>query len=141
MNHVARRPVTASCVDDSDLFRTVAGELIAATPDFTLVGEAASAEEGITGVASLRPDLVLLDVGLPGMNGFDAAAIMVEGRRDLVVILMSAGTIEPPGGYAPRGGEVAVVPKEELCPRKLLDLWHGRRTRYPSSTHEPAAHA
>lgn len=128
------------CVDDQLCCRDAVREVIAATPDFTQVGEVGSGEEGITEAITLRPDLVLMDVHLPGIDGFTAAAVMVERRRNLVVVLMSVGSVEPPTGYAPRGGEIVFVPKEELCPRTLLDLWHGRRTRYPGSTGEWTAH-
>jgi hypothetical protein len=62
-------------------------------------------------------------------DGFELARILGESRRDLVVILMSVEPIEPPVGLATRGGEIRMVVKQELCPRTLLDLWHGRRTR------------
>lgn len=121
--------VTVFCVDDHPGFRQVLRDLVAATPGFTHVGEAACGEEAIDTVSDLRPDTVLLDVRMPGMGGFEAARILSERRRDLVVILTSAEPIAPPRGFASRGAEVTVVAKQDLCPRALLDLWHGRRTR------------
>jgi CheY-like chemotaxis protein len=124
-----RRPVRVFCVDDQQLFRDALSELIAATPGLTHVGEAASGQEAIAAVAALRPDLVLMDVRMPGLDGLETARVLVQGRRDLVLVLMSADPIELPSGFPPHGGEVRVVAKGELCPRTLLDLWHGRRTR------------
>lgn len=66
---------------------------------------------------------------MPGIDGFEAGTRMVAGRRDLVVVLISAAPFHPPPEYAPRGGEIVFVPKQDLCPRTLLDVWHGRRTR------------
>lgn len=123
------RPVTAFCIDDQAGFRAAVRELITATPGFTLIGEADCAEDGIARLETLRPDLVLIDVRLPGMDGFDAAARIAAQRRDLVLLLMSADPIGPPPDFCPRGAEINLVPKQELCPRLLLDLWHGRRTR------------
>jgi CheY-like chemotaxis protein len=117
------------CIDDHPPFRAAVRELIQGTPGFTQVGEAGSAEDGIAQQASLRPDLVLIDVRLPGMDGFAAAASIAERRRDLVVLLMSADPIVPPTDYCPRGAEISFAAKQDLCPRLLLDLWHGRRTR------------
>lgn len=121
--------VTVFCADDQPIFRQALRELIAATPGFTQVGEAASGEEAVAAVEALRPDLVLVDVHMPGLDGFEVARILVERRRDVVVVLMSADDVDLPPWFPPRGGEIVVVTKRELCRRTLLDLWHGRRTR------------
>jgi CheY-like chemotaxis protein len=117
------------CVDDQARFRDLLRELVEATPGLTHVGEAGCGREAIDSVKALRPDLVLMDVSMPGIDGFEAARALVESRRNLVVVLISAGPLEPPPGFAPRGGEITLVHKEELSPRRLLDIWHGRRTR------------
>ncbi len=129
MTSTAVRPVTVFCADDRSYFRDALREVVAATPGLTHVGEAASGEEAVRSVEALRPDIVLMDVRMPGLNGLEAAAILAEPRRDVLVILTSADPFEFPREFAPRGGQVVFVPKQSLCPRVLLDLWHGRRTR------------
>ena len=129
VNQPLRCPVRVFCVDDQACFRDLLRELVAATPGLRQVGEARSGEEAIDTVEALRPDLVVMDVSMPGIDGYDAARTMVAGRRDLVVLLISAGGFDPPPGFAPRGGEIVFSPKQELCTRRLLDVWHGRRTR------------
>jgi two-component system invasion response regulator UvrY len=124
------RTVTVFCTDDQAIFRDAMREIIAATPGLTHVGEAASGEAAIAAVAALRPDIVLMDIHMPGLGGFEAASILAGGRRSVLVILMSADPVEPPPGFPPAGAEVPFVAKAELCPRTLLDLWHGRRTHY-----------
>jgi DNA-binding NarL/FixJ family response regulator len=114
------------CVDDQRVFRSALRELIAATPGFTHIGEATCGRTGVVAAAELRPDLVLMDIHMPGLNGFEAASMMAQHRRDLVVILISADPPEPPTGFAPRDGQINLVAKQELSPRTLLDLWHGR---------------
>jgi DNA-binding NarL/FixJ family response regulator len=121
--------VKVLCIDDQAVFRDAMRQVIAATPGFMQVGEAASGAAAVMSAAALRPDLVLMDVHMPGLNGFEAATILVQERRSLLVVLMSADPIEPPPGFAPRGGAVHLVGKHELCPRTLLDLWHGSGTR------------
>jgi CheY-like chemotaxis protein len=117
------------CIDDQTVFRDAMRETIAATPGLTQVGEATCGRSALLAVDELRPDLVLMDIHMPGLDGFEAAKIMVQRRRDLVVILMSVDPPEPPPGFAARGGQINLIAKQELCPRTLLDLWHGRRTR------------
>ena len=121
--------VRVFCADDQRIFRKVLRELIAATPGLSHIGEAACGREAIAAVAALRPDLVLMDVHMPGLDGFEATRLMVERRRDLVVVVMSADRLDRPPEFSPRGGEVVVVGKQDLSPRVLLDVWHGRRTR------------
>jgi CheY-like chemotaxis protein len=122
-------PVTVFCADDQSCFRDVLREIVAATPGLIHVGEAASGQEAITALTFRRPDMVIIDVRMPGLDGFDTARILKTRRRDLVVILVSAEPIEPPPGFAPRGGQIALVRKQDLRPRVLLDVWHARRTR------------
>ena len=66
-------------VDDQAVFRGIAREVIDATPGFEAVGEAASGEEALAAVARLDPQLVLLDVRMPGLDGVDVA--LTASRR------------------------------------------------------------
>lgn len=119
------RTVKVLCVDDHAVCRDAMREVIAATPGLEQVGEVASGEAAIASARALRPDLVLMDVNMPGLNGFEATAILLRERRSVVVILTSTGPLDPPPGFAPRGGAIRLVAKHELSPRTLLDLWHG----------------
>jgi two-component system chemotaxis response regulator CheB len=127
---VVQHESTVLCVDDQAIFRAVLHDVIAATPGLTHVGDAASGQAAIVAVEALRPDLVLMDIHMPGLDGFQTARIIAERRRDVVVILMSADEVGPPPSCMTRGGTIGVVDKRELCPRTLLDLWRGSpRTR------------
>ncbi|MYN10598.1 LytR/AlgR family response regulator transcription factor [Pseudoduganella aquatica] len=61
-------------VDDERLARAELRRLLAAHPDMEIVGEAASAADALTQIAALQPDLLLLDVQMPGGSGFDLLA-------------------------------------------------------------------
>jgi len=80
-------------VDDQAAFRRAAALLVRAAAGLTLVGEAASGEEAVALTHSLRPDLVLMDVRLPGINGPEATRRILAERPATRIILMS--TYEP----------------------------------------------
>jgi DNA-binding NarL/FixJ family response regulator len=117
-------------IDDQAVFRRVAEDVIDATPGFKSVGEAECGEEGVAAVDSLRPQLVLLDVRMPGIGGIEAARRITSAHPDTVVVLIS---IEESGEFlhAARGsGAAAVVRKQDFGPSLLRSLWtmHGRRS-------------
>ena len=64
--------------------------MLSAEPDFKVVGQTGSAEHGIAEVERLRPDIVLLDVRLPGMTGTEACAELTKRYPDLGVIVLTS---------------------------------------------------
>jgi two-component system nitrate/nitrite response regulator NarL len=75
-------------VDDHTLFRRGITALLARVPDFEVAGEAADGFEGIKAVAACRPDVVLLDLHMPGLTGIEAMkAILAENPGTHVVML------------------------------------------------------
>ena len=80
-------------VDDQAAFRRAAALLVRAAAGLTLVGEAASGEEAMVLAQSLEPDLVLMDVRLPGITGPEATRRILAERPATRIILMS--THEP----------------------------------------------
>ena len=119
----ATAPVRVLIVDDASFFREVARELIDAASGFEWVGAASSGEEGIDQADRLRPDLVLMDVRMPGIGGMEAARQMSARGNPAVVVLVSAdeSVADGPNGAAPE-----VVPKRKLCRSLLTRLWEER---------------
>jgi DNA-binding NarL/FixJ family response regulator len=110
-------PVRVLVVDDQAVVRSATRSLLEATGEFEAVGEAASGIEALTAVEELDPDLVLLDVRMPDMDGVETAARIKAARSETVVVLMSS---DP---RAPRVPSLAFVQKERLKPALLRDLW------------------
>ena len=120
--------VSVVTVDDQAVFRAVARELIEATAGFESVGEADSAEAGIALVDEVDPQLVLMDVRMPGMDGIEAAKRIKAGHPSTIVLLVS---IEDPPTTAAEikdCGAADFVRKQDFGPSKLRALWeqHGR---------------
>lgn len=84
-----RRPVTVFIADDQAMVRQGFGALLAAQPDISVVGDAPDGKVAVAEVKRLRPDVVLMDVRMPEMNGIDAArAILSAGFDPPVRVLM-----------------------------------------------------
>ena len=129
MNPGDVRPIRVFVADDDTRFRRVLRTLIERTPRLTLVGEASRGEDTVDPVALLGPDLVLMDVRMPGIGGIEAARMLLGRHPDLAVVLMSAHDVPPPSGIGATGPGAGFVRKEDLCADVLLDLWRGRHTR------------
>ncbi|MEY2534169.1 MAG: two-component system, NarL family, invasion response regulator UvrY [bacterium] len=110
-------------VDDEPAFLSVARDVILATPGFEAVGEALTGEDGIALVPFVRPQLVLMDVRMPGMGGIEASRrIGRSGRGRIAVLLMSADPQAVMPDLIP-SETMGVVAKDRLCPRSLTTLW------------------
>lgn len=72
-------PVRVLIADDESLVRAGLHAIVAAEPDLAVVGEAATGVEAVARARELRPDLVLMDVRMPGLNGIEATAQLLRG--------------------------------------------------------------
>lgn len=113
-------------VDDQAPFRFAARNVIKRAEGFILVGEAGSGEEGVQAALELEPDLVLMDINMPGINGVEATRQIVAAQPDAVVFLCSTYQLGDLPADAPSSGARAYVNKEALTPELLRRLWDQR---------------
>ena len=110
-------------VDDQEPFRQVARMVVEVTDGFEYVGEAETGEAGVEAARELRPDLVLMDVNLPGINGTEATRRILAEPDPPVVFLVStyeAAEYEP---KAAESGAAAYIPKSAFGPDRLAEAW------------------
>ncbi|MFC4948335.1 response regulator [Pseudonocardia sp. GCM10023141] len=116
-------PVRLLVVDDQPAFRAVVARVLARLPGFELAGEAGSGEEAVTAAGVLRPDMVLMDVHLPGIDGIEAAAGVVRIAPGTVVVLCSTYDIDDLAVPAGASGVAGYLNKEALSTDALRELW------------------
>ena len=110
-------------VDDQEPFRLAARMVVEVTDGFDVVGEAETGEASVEMAQELDPDLVLMDVNLPGIDGLEATRRILAANGPPVVLLLS--TYEE-ADYAPRAAEcgaTAYIPKAVFGPDRLEAAW------------------
>lgn len=114
-------PVRVLVVDDQEPFRLAMAAVVEETDGFVVVGTATSGEESLEMAAALRPDLVLMDVNLPGIDGIQATRRLRADRAAPVVVLLSTYDEDE---FELRGcGATAYVTKSAFGPDRLEAAW------------------
>ena len=110
-------------VDDDLPFLALLRDVVRATGHLEVVGEADTGESAIAAARDLEPDMVLMDVRMPGIGGLKAAEEIKAGRPSTVMVLIST---THPDELPPRAAGScidAVIWKSVLEPRLLDDIW------------------
>jgi DNA-binding NarL/FixJ family response regulator len=108
-------------VDDHPSFRRCARALLQ-SEGFEVVGEAADGAAALAAVADLAPELVLLDIQLPDIDGFEVARRLLEGDPGLPIVLVSSRDRGDYGSLIDESGVRGFVSKEELSGASLVGL-------------------
>lgn len=129
-------------VNDHALVRGGLRALIGGFTGFTVVGEAADGREALARVAELTPDIVVMDLSMPGLNGLDATARIHAEHPDCVVLALSMHTAAHYVGEALRAGAAGYLIKDS-APKELEHglraLAAGQRYLSPQVAGQPPA--
>lgn len=106
-------PTTVVIVDDHAGFRRMARRMLEEA-GFDVVGEAADGESALSSVATLVPQVVLLDIQLPDLDGFVVARRLAESGSSAVVILTSTRSASDYGARLARTSAIGFIAKSEL---------------------------
>jgi DNA-binding NarL/FixJ family response regulator len=112
-------------VDDQEPFRRAMAAVVDATEGFVVVGAATTGEESLVAAEELGPDLVLMDVNLPGIDGVEASRRLTNGTDGPVVFLLS--TYDEDQLDAGGCGAATYIPKGAFGPERLSAEWYGAR--------------
>ena|SRR5215207_3623308 len=131
----SHQEVGVLAVDDQPFFLDVVREVVVATSGFRWLGGATSGEDALEAVDRLQPELVLLDVRMPDMDGLATARRIRDRHPDVVVVLVSVELTAAAPGAVQESGAAALVRKQEFGPATLRRLWRA----YARSGGQPAA--
>ena len=110
-------------VDDQEPFRSVAREVVEAVEGFEVVAEAETGEDSVSLAKTEGPDLVLMDVNLPGIDGVEATRRILRDRPATKVMLLSTYAEDELAGRAQECGAFAYATKSAFDPDKLEAVW------------------
>jgi DNA-binding NarL/FixJ family response regulator len=110
-------------VDDQAPFLRAMSAVVEETAGFKVVGEAASGEESVLAAADLLPDLVLMDVNLPGIAGLEATRQLRRHQYPPAVLLLSTYDEDAGAHFVVECGAAAYVTKSAFGPDRLREVW------------------
>lgn len=126
------KAVSVLAVDDHPRFLEAARAVVEAAPGFDWAGGVSSGPEALAAAGREQPDMVLVDINMPGMDGVELARELHRSHPETLVALISA---QHPDELPKAVGDSAVaevLPKENLRPSWLAEIWRAHRGAAPS---------
>jgi two-component system, NarL family, invasion response regulator UvrY len=120
------KPVRVLTVDDHVPYLLVARRVVEATPGFSWAGGASTGPEALAAIDEAEPDLALVDINMPEIDGIELARLVRQTHPSVFVVLISAADQGELPAAARAPDATSVVRKEDLRPGLLRGLWQAR---------------
>jgi two-component system invasion response regulator UvrY len=124
---VVDQATSVIAVDDRPAFLDVVRTVVRATPGMVMVAEANCGEQAVELVEEMRPDLVVMDVRMPGIGGLGATRKIKAAHPSTIVALISTCSPEDLPAETDGSAADAVICKRDLRPAVLTELWQRHR--------------
>ena len=112
-------------VDDQAPFRQAARAVVEATEGFEVIAESDTGEASVEASEKLHPDLVLMDVNLPGINGLEATRQILKNSNGTVVVLLLSTYVATESSSGSSSGASTYISKSKFEPDRLASAWEG----------------
>lgn len=128
-------PIKLMLVDDHEIVRTGLRMMLTAEPDMEIIAEVESGEEALARIEECEPDIVIMDISLPGMDGATATRALLERRPGLLVLVLTIHENERYFFQMLDAGAAGYLPKR-AAPTDLVNairtIYQGHVYLYPS---------
>ncbi len=98
--------ISVFLVDDHEIFRNGVKQLVNSEVDLQVIGEASSGEDALAQLVNIKPDIVIMDIGMPGMNGLETSRSLLKNNPGTKILFFSlydredyVGSVLEMGGY------------------------------------------
>jgi CheY-like chemotaxis protein len=100
-DHRSHKPKTILIADDSEMVRAIIRKALECDTDFEVCGEAADGTEAVSKAKELSPDLIILDVRMPELNGIEVAGILRYALPRIRIVLVTMYAEDLPPSFTP----------------------------------------
>jgi DNA-binding NarL/FixJ family response regulator len=120
--NAATETCTVVVCDDQRAFRDVVSLMLSIEPGLEVIGEARDGEEAVRVVAELQPDIVLLDIAMPSLDGFEALPLIRERAPETRIVMLTGFTSEGMRERALAGGATSYIEKGTDVPALVAHI-------------------
>jgi DNA-binding NarL/FixJ family response regulator len=115
-------PLRVLVVDDEPLFVEMVQALLDAESDMEVVGKAAHGKDAVRLAAQLRPDVIVMDISMPVMNGIDATRAILEQRPGACVLILTGGSSIAEIDNARKAGAAGYLTKDRIASDLVAEI-------------------
>ncbi|HRJ40423.1 MAG TPA: response regulator transcription factor [Caldilineaceae bacterium] len=132
---MAQTPIRVLIVDDHGIVRKGTRALLERIPDFTVLGEASNGKEAVMQAAALQPDVILMDLMMPEMDGIEAIGLITASQPDSRILALTSFAADDKVFPAIKAGALGYMLKDadpEDLIRAIRQVYRGEPSLHPS---------